>query len=521
MRIGGLLGRTLRAVPSGIDPALGPAARAGFLRPSTHGWFLLPLGVRVLDRMVEALIAGLECEPAHLFLTGASDRGQVYAELIRAEVQSHRDLPLRIAMRWDGEAALDGHSKRDTVRPCVDLVAAFSSPELLDAFIRQADGGINRIADAAGVPIMTAGGVDESRCWLAKSAEGRSAVLFCETCGSAYEVASAPFARGELPSSPNLERERVHTPGASTIQALADMLGVGCERTLKALFLSSEQGELVFAVVRGDLDVSLDKLGAVVGSRQLQAATESQIIAAGAVPGFASPIGLHVRAAGDRDGVRVIADPSATRGHGFAAGANAPDYHFVHVDPRRDFSITQEADIAVPPPGARCATCGSRMAEHHGTIIARWRHLPSPSYAAEGGGTDSAAAASLTVDLLAILEQVVGACADDSGIAWPAMLAPADICVVDLKSTDAALQVSGALEARGLRVLLDDRPLSAGVKFTDADLIGCPLRLTVSPRSLQAGGGELSGRRGADPSIVPLMNIPEVATARLVALMST
>ena len=154
-------------------------------------------------------------------------------------------------------------------------------------------------------------------------------------------------------------------------------------------------------------------------------------------------------------------------------------------------------------------------------IIARWVRLPPATYATEGGRTESAPAGVLTIDLLAILEQVVGACADGNGIAWPARLAPADIHVVDLKSSEAALQISGALEARGLRVLLDDRPLSAGAKFTDADLIGCPLRLTVSPRSLQAGGGELSGRKGSNPAIVPFAEVPQVARSRLAALMST
>jgi len=127
----------------------------------------------------------------------------------------------------------------------------------------------------------------------------------------------------------------------------------------------------------------------------------------------------------------------------------------------------------------------------------------------------------LTIDLLAALEHVVAACADESGIAWPALLAPADIHVVDLKAAEAASHVAGALQARGLRVLLDDRPLAAGAKFTDADLIGCPLRITVSPRSLQAGGGELSGRRGRNPSIAPLSEVPDIALTRISALMST
>jgi prolyl-tRNA synthetase len=401
------------------------------------------------------------------------------------------------------------------------VVAAFAGREGLDAFTDLIDARIERVARAARVSLIAAAGVAQSRSWLALNRAGRSAVLRCDTCGLGYEHAAAPVAHDELPPVPLRALERVHTPNASTIQALADMLGVGSERTLKALFLSTERDELVFAVIRGDLDVSLDKLGAVVGSRQLRPSTEVQITAAGAVPGFASPIGLNVRAAREGDGVYIIADPSAWRGRDFAAGANAPEYHFVHVDPRRDFSITQEADITLPPTGARCATCGFTYAEQQGTIIARWVRLPPATYAAEGGGTESAPAAMLTLDLLATLEHVVAACTDESGIAWPALLAPADIHVVDLKAAEAASHVAGALQARGLRVLLDDRPLAAGAKFTDADLIGCPLRLTISPRSLQAGGGELSGRRSKDPSIVPLAEVPEIALSHISALMST
>ncbi len=101
------------------------------------------------------------------------------------------------------------------------------------------------------------------------------------------------------------------------------------------------------------------------------------------------------------------------------------------------------------------------------------------------------------------------------------MLAPADVDVVDLTSTEPSTQVAGALEARGLRVLHDDRPLGAGAKFTDADLIGCPLRLTISQRSLQAGGGELSARKGVNALVVPLAEIPDIICARMATLMST
>ena len=122
-------------------------------------------------------------------------------------------------------------------------------------------------------------------------------------------------------------------------------------------------------------------------------------------------------------------------------------------------------------------------------ILARWSPSPAPPFSWVSAGEEQGAAEWSTIDLLAALEQVVEACADESGIAWSAMLASADVHVVDLKATGPATHLAGALEAQGLRVRLDDRPLGAGAKFTDADLIGCPLRLTISQRSLQAGRG--------------------------------
>ncbi len=521
MRITGLLGRTLRAVPAGVSPALGLAARAGFLRRSEDGWLLLPLGVRVVARMAEALTTGITCETVQIRLGPEADRGRAYAGLLQGEIQSHRQLPLRIASTGCEGGTQVSATAANRTRIEMDLVGTFAEVDSLTAFMHQADERLVRVGEASGIRLMPVRDVAGARAWLAPGESGRNVVLNCAACGSAHVRGAAPFARQELAPSPPRARERVHTPGASTIQSLAETLGVGTERTLKALFLSTERGTLIFAVVRGDLDVSLEKLGAVVDAKVLGPASEAQIIASGAVPGFASPIGMSVMESDRPDGIRVIADPSVFSGTDFAAGANEPDYHFVHVDPRRDFVITREADIALPPSDACCATCGSRLTEQRGTILARWTPLPAPAFAGEGGAKEFGAAAWSAIDLLVTLEQVVAACADEQGIAWPALLAPADVHVVDLKAAEPAAQVARALDARGLRVLLDDRPLAAGVKFTDADLIGCPLRVTISPRSLQAGGGELSGRRGLKQTVIPLSGIPDTAHAQLDALMST
>jgi len=179
------------------------------------------------------------------------------------------------------------------------------------------------------------------------------------------------------------------------------------------------------------------------------------------------------------------------------------------------------ADIALAPSGACCAECGQVLAEAHATLVSLAEHLPAPSFSDPTGADIRGAAGMVTIDLLALFEAIVAGSSDGAGIAWPPSLAPADVHVVDLKAGDACAQAVAALEAEGLRVLLDDRALSAGAKFTDADLIGCPVRVTLSPRSLQSGGAELALRCGVGAEVVSLDTLATHARARLHSLMST
>jgi prolyl-tRNA synthetase len=154
-------------------------------------------------------------------------------------------------------------------------------------------------------------------------------------------------------------------------------------------------------------------------------------------------------------------------------------------------------------------------------VLATRLILPAPSFANEGGTVRQGCAVGVTIDLLAWFQHLLLTGADDAGIAWPAQVAPADVHVIELKAAGEGRVAAESLEAAGLRVLFDDRPMAAGAKFTDADLIGCPLRLTVSPRSLEAGGAELSFRRGGNPEIVPLESLATAVFARLNPLMSS
>jgi prolyl-tRNA synthetase len=518
MRINGLVGRTLRAVPAGMTSALGAAARAGFVRPASGGLILLPLGVWVIDRIAAELVRGLTCEPIEA-LTCSGDVAGAMANLLRSEVQSYRQLPLRIATRGGAQVPLNESTGCEGAE-VLTVAGAFGTEAERGAFLAQIDDRANRLGDASRLRLAHATGAGRSRATLVLRDDGGRVTLACPLCGTRMLREAAPFSRGDAPTCEARALDLIHTPGATTIQALADMLHIGREQTLKALFLTRQAGELVLVVVRGDLEVGLDKLSTVLGASPLRPATEAEIRSSGAIPGYASPIGLRVRQPGADGGVIVVIDPSVYTSASFVAGANRPDYHYAGLDPRRDLTATHVADVALAPPGARCAECGLALTEARGTIVALATDIPAPTYSDETGADQQASAGLVSLDLLALFEEIVAASADGTGIAWPARVAPADVHVVDLKAGEACAQSVSALERGGLRVLLDDRTLGAGVKFMDADLIGCPLRVTVSPRSLQAGGAELALRCGLSPEVVPLDTLATLARARLAALMS-
>lgn len=522
MKIDAFSGKTLRSTPSGLSAPMGLAARAGLVRPWARGWLMLPLGVKVLDRLCEAVREGLDCQPVGMVNGKAEGVCEALTGLLRSEIQSYRQLPLRIATRASGpRPSVPGAAANEVTTELLLIAGAFAGSEALSSYLDRGAANLQRLGRLAHLEGVVAEGIGSTTGWAVPDAEGPDVLVVCPACGAVHLRQAAPFARSPVGEGEGSPLQRAHTPGASTIQTLAEQLGVGREKTLKALVLATESGEVILAVVRGDLEASMEKVVHVLGCQSLRPATEEEITAVGAVPGFAGPIGLRVRGGGEIDGLRVLADLSVYTGADFAAGANEPDYHYIHVDPRRDLPVTDVADIALAPAGARCVACGSALVERAARLLAWRRTVAGPQFSDESGETSVGAAGCLTVDVLGLFEALVRCCADEAGIAWPAQVAPALVHVISLRSDEACLPIVRALEGRGIDVLLDDRPLGAGIKFADADLIGCPLRVTVSERSLKAGGVEVAGRRGESPVIVAPADVFPTLHKRLTTLMSS
>jgi prolyl-tRNA synthetase len=356
----------------------------------------------------------------------------------------------------------------------------------------------------------------------------------CDHCGYAATPLAAEFIvdpcgkNGDETISP---LEKVATPNCNTIADLALFLNLPKCQTLKAMMYICGERQFVFVVVRGDLDVSEDKVRRVLGGKSLRPATEAESVAVGAAPGYASPRGLNVapslEASDFAQGkpptanqVIVIADDSILTGANYAAGANEAGYHFINANYPRDFAITTMADVALPVDGLKCGDCGEGLLrETAGLWLGYCRQVETAT--ASPGATLAALDATgrpqpiplvvCEIDLGRLLTAIIETHHDEAGIIWPESLAPFNIHLIKLgKAPETATAAEGLyaeLLMKGEKVLYDDRDESAGVKFADADLIGLPTRITVSDKSLKAGGVEVKRRSSAEKEIVPLKSI--------------
>ncbi len=354
----------------------------------------------------------------------------------------------------------------------------------------------------AGLPLARAAGAwaapRPAEVSLAPAVGGEDA-LACPQCGYRAPQPWAQRAKPCPPEAPPQPAEMVATPEASTIRALAEFLGIPESQTAKAVFLHTDEPapRLVFAVVRGDMQVSLPKLARRLGVPGLHPAPEAAIRAVGAVPGYASPVGVQ--------GALVVVDDVIPCSPNLVAGANREGYHLTGVNYGRDFQANMVADIVAAQAGDPCPQCGAALeAETAWPVLVSQPMTAAATYLTMQGKTAPVGVAAVQADLAAALASLAEHTHREDGLAWPPALAPYDVHLIALKGgADVAERLYADLQAAGLRVLYDDRKASPGVKFTDADLMGLPWRVTVGKRSLQQGGVEIKPRTG-EAEIVPV-----------------
>jgi prolyl-tRNA synthetase len=335
-------------------------------------------------------------------------------------------------------------------------------------------------------------GGSESFDFLAPSGSGENTLVTCERGDYAadLEVARGIPRAAELPETAAAPAE-VETPGVKTCEALAQLLHIDVAATSKAMPVTTDDGQVVLALVRGDDRLEPAKLDAVLGGPS-RPATEDEIRAAfGASGGSLGPVGF----AGE-----VVADEALREGQ-FVAGANRDGFHLRGVEAGRDFQ-PRFADLRQSKEGDRCPRCGGAL--HFETAIevghifklgTRFSDALGATYLDEQGAERPLVMGSYGIGPGRVLAAIVEQNHDDLGIVWPASVAPYDAHVVVLAGAEEfGEQAAEALSAAGRDVLLDDRDQRTGEKFADADLIGVPLRITAGKKSLADGAVDLRSR---------------------------
>jgi prolyl-tRNA synthetase len=351
---------------------------------------------------------------------------------------------------------------------------------------------------------------------------GEDTLMICPSCGYAANKQIARFAKPKPIQDRAKPVEKVATPGCKSIEDLANFLGITPAQTAKAVFLVAtiHQGnekyeKFIFAVVRGDMDVNETKLANVVNATDMRPATEEEINSTGAVPGYASPVGLT--------NVLVVVDDIIPKSSNLVSGANIEGFHLLNVNYGRDYQADIVYDITAARPNDPCPDCLFVMQAVRGievgNIFKLGTHFSESLgcyYLDQTGQQKPVVMGSYGIGSGRLLACIAEEHHDQFGLVWPITVAPYVVHIVLLTgknksegadTRDIADQVYQQLESAGVDVLIDDRDESPGIKFNDADLIGNPMRVTVSDRALALGGVEYKRRDQPEKTIVPLERI--------------
>ncbi len=565
MRLSRLFSQTLREVPTETEVVSHQLlVRAGFIQQLGAGIFsYLPLAQRSMKKIMAIMreeidaIGGQEIcmpvvQPAEVWQeTGrwyqiGSEMGrfkdkngrdmvlamtheEVVADLVRNTVHSYRQLPAlvyHIQTKW-----------RDDPRPRAGLIRvreftmldSYSLDRDFDGLDKQYQSHYDayfRIFDRCGLSVvavrsdtgMMGGKMAHEYMYLTPI--GEDSLLFCDSCGYSANRQVAAFKKPLPEAKAQLPLQKVATPHASSIEELSEFLHIEQAQTAKAVFFvakfeddekKTEYEKFVFAVVRGDMEVNETKLTNVLRAKELRPAQDEEIKAVGAEPGYASPVGLK--------DTLVVVDDLIPQCANLVAGANEAGYHLLNVNYGRDYTASVVADIVAAADGAACPQCGEPMRLARGVEVGnifklgtRYTDALGCTYLDANGAAQTVVMGSYGIGVGRLLACAAEEHHDERGLVWPASIAPYPVHLVVLagKTID-TLTVADDLERQlseaGLEPLYDDREESAGVKFNDADLIGLPLRITVSERALKAGGVEFKRRAGGDPRIVPVEEV--------------
>lgn len=537
---------TLRDAPADAEIASHRLLlRGGFIRPLAAGIFTyLPAGLRVLSKIEQVIREEMNRAGAHEVLMSVlhpkelwersgrwdtfqptplrvTDRAErqfclgptheeIITDLVATDLGSYRDLPVtlyQIQVKFRDELRPRGGLIRCKEFIMKDAYSFDTSWEGLDASYEAMYDAYVRIFDRLGLPTVVVeaeagsiGGTD-TREFMLLSENGEDTIFICDSCDYASNAECATM-RPPQPVEPPAQsrRELVDTPDAKTVEQVCGMLGVTPDRLVKTLLFRTEDG-FVAALVRGDRGLNEFKLARLVEGAELRMAQDAEVQElTGARVGFAGPVGLP-------DNVTIIADHEVRSLTDFVTGANHDDAHFTGVNLGADFEVDTWADLREACHGDDCAHCETGSLEAHRCIElahvfklgTKYSEALDATYNDPEGREAVAIMGCYGVGVSRIVAGVVERFHDDSGITWPRECAPFEAAIVLLSPDDEELRavadkLYSDLQESGVDVLYDERDVSPGIKFAEADLIGCPVRVVVGRTTRNEGKVELRRR---------------------------
>jgi len=528
-----LFGQTLRDAPSDAQiPSHKLLVRGAFIRQVAAGVFAwLPLGYRVLRKVSQIVREEMDAggavellmpllQPAELWkrtgrwegygpvlyrIKDRSDRefclAPTHEEMITwlasSELPSYKDLPsIPYHIQWkfrDEPRARGGLLRgreflmKDAYSFDVDEDGLAKSYEAMrDAYVRiyQRCGLNTRMIEAEAGMI---GGEGRNHEFVQPAASGEDTFVACDSCAyaanteAAVSVVAVPYDFGDPPDAP----QKVYTPGAHTVPAVAEMLGLEPRQLAKTLLFKVPVHGLVAVVIPGDREVNEYKLAHALGDLEPELLSDEEFAKRGIAKGFTGPVGLT--------GMKLLADTSLKDARNIATGSNEADHHLTGVVAGRDFQPDEWLDLIVAEAGDRCTRCDGTLEVSRGIEVGhifelgtKYTKAMDATFTDEGGQRRPYIMGCYGFGVSRVVASIVEAHHDDRGIAWPRSVAPYQVSVVVLaKDVD---EVVDAIERELADVLVDDREgVSAGVKFADADLIGCPLQVVVGKTFTSSG----------------------------------
>lgn len=543
---------TLREVPSDADVVSQQLMlRAGFMRKTANGLYsFLPLGWRSIKK-IEAIVreemdrASAQeimmpiLQPAEIWkesgrwnaygaeMMRINDRhdnefclGPTHEEmittLVKNEINSYRQLPVNLYQI---------QSKfRDERRPRYGLMRSrefimkdaysFDVDEAgLDESYKSMYDAYTRIFTRCGLtfrPVEADSGAiggSGTHEFMAIAEAGEADIVYCTKCDYAANIEIGKPGIMKQEEEALQELSVVDTPNASTIEAVAEMLNLPLHKTIKAVVFSID-GKVVLAIVRGDHEVNeVAVQHAVLGSVEPEMATPEELEKVGLTAGFISPVGLK-----QTEEFAIVVDESVMESYNVCGGANKKDAHYININPKRDFNVE---DIIVAPirlitDDDVCPTCGGALEHAKGIEVGqvfklgtKYSEALQATFLDQNGRPNPMIMGCYGIGVSRTLAAAIEQYHDKNGIIWPRSIAPFEAVIVPINAKDEALMstsqtIYSALQNAGVDVLLDDRKDRAGVKFKDADLIGYPLRITVSKNTLENNEVEIQIRKSGE-----------------------